>query len=862
VGTSVTVSGTNFGSTQGTSTVTFNGTAATPTSWSATSITVPVPAAATTGNIVVTVSGLQSNAVSFVVSPSITGVSPSSGAVGTSVAIGGNNFGSTQGTSTVTFNGTTASPSSWSATSITASVPSTATTGNIVVTVSGLQSNALSFVVPPSITGLSPNIGGVGTPVTINGYTFGSTQGSSTVTFNGSSTGPSSWSSTAITAPVPSGATPGNVLVTVNGMASNGVNFTVTQGNGNVYCTTSGTWIGATTDGPASLPTVCYYTAVSGTPSPGTVRGPVSTVSAFNSAYSAAACGDVIEITAGSSLTGPVTLNGKGCDDQHYITIESTGISNTSFPVEGTRTTPCWSNLPSLPNRPAYPCSSPQTLTAQFVATSSNNAVVLNGADHIRFIGIEFTRVSTAGALIYSLASLNANGATQSNHIVFDRVWLHGINQDGHFPQTSGTDTSTTRGIWLGQSNYVALIDSYCSDFYDNGSTSSNGNTDAQCVGGGVGGTTNSGWGVYKFVNNHMEGASETILLGGGGGPALAPSGCTQFVNCNLDVPQNIEVRNNYLFKSPGWNGNGVATGWPNVKNGIEFKTGANILMEGNISENCWYNSQPACYAWDLAPKNQSNAPHTPIVGTCLTCQVQNVVVRYNYAYGYPYGAAVYSTMDAGCSNCTTRGDSYSIHDNVWGDNFKFVSGSGGDGLEFLADAGPMTNISFRHNTSLAASRAMIIFAGSTSGQIDHFTFQDNLFAEGTYGVQAASNAGQGCDYGGTGGPQFDSTNTFLGILNYCVNGTTNTWTADHNVVWGSNAITNWPTGNTKVAAIGNVGFTTVPSNNSLGYPDSAFNLTDWALSSSSSFHNAASDGKDVGADIPTLLTKIAGVRQ
>ena len=59
----MTITGTNFGATKGTSTVTFNGTTATPTTWSATSIVVPVPAGATTGNVVVTVGGLASNGV-------------------------------------------------------------------------------------------------------------------------------------------------------------------------------------------------------------------------------------------------------------------------------------------------------------------------------------------------------------------------------------------------------------------------------------------------------------------------------------------------------------------------------------------------------------------------------------------------------------------------------------------------------------------------------------------------------------------------------------------------------------------------------------------------------------------------------
>ncbi len=67
VGTSVTISGVNFGAAQGASTVTFNGKAATPTSWSATSIVVPVPTGATTGNVVVTVGGVASNGVNFAV---------------------------------------------------------------------------------------------------------------------------------------------------------------------------------------------------------------------------------------------------------------------------------------------------------------------------------------------------------------------------------------------------------------------------------------------------------------------------------------------------------------------------------------------------------------------------------------------------------------------------------------------------------------------------------------------------------------------------------------------------------------------------------------------------------------------------
>src|SRR5207247_529900 len=134
-------------------------------------VVAPSRRASDLGNVVVTVSGVASAGVSFTVLavPSISSLSPSSGAVGASVTIAGGNFGSTQGTSAVTFNGTVATPASWSATSIVAPVPAGATTGNVVVTVSGVASAGVSFTVlaVPSISSLSPSSGAVGASVTI-----------------------------------------------------------------------------------------------------------------------------------------------------------------------------------------------------------------------------------------------------------------------------------------------------------------------------------------------------------------------------------------------------------------------------------------------------------------------------------------------------------------------------------------------------------------------------------------------------------------------------------------------------------------------------------------------------------------------
>ena len=226
-GTSVEITGTNFGASQGTSTVTFNGTGATPTNWSDTSITVAVPMGATTGEVVVTVDGTASSGVSFTVAPAISSLSPDAGPEGATVEITGTSFGAMQGTSTVTFNGTGATPTGWSDTSITVTVPAGATTGSVVVTVGGTPSDGASFTVTPAIGSLSPIAGPEGTTVEITGTSFGAMQGTSSVTFNGTGATPTSWSDTSITVTVPVGATTGNVVVTVGGQASNGVSFAV-----------------------------------------------------------------------------------------------------------------------------------------------------------------------------------------------------------------------------------------------------------------------------------------------------------------------------------------------------------------------------------------------------------------------------------------------------------------------------------------------------------------------------------------------------------------------------------------------------------------------------------------------------------
>jgi IPT/TIG domain len=330
-GTVVTVSGANFGATQGSSTLKFAGTTGTPTSWSATSIVVPVPSGAATGNVVVIVGGTSSNGMAFTVTqpaPGISSVTPTSGLVGAVVAIAGTNFGATQGTSTVTFNGTAATVTSWNATSIATTVPAGATTGNAVVTVGGQASNGVTFTVnapAPTISSLTPNSGTGGIPVTISGSNFGATQGTSTVTFNGIASRPTGWSATSITAPVPAGATSGNVVVTVGGQASNAVNFTVTAPGLSI------TGLNPTA-GPVGTSVTITGTNFGTTQGSSTVtfNGAAATVTSWS------ATSIVVPVPSGAT-TGSVVVSvgGQNSNGVTFTVGSTTNISVTVSPVRG-----------------------------------------------------------------------------------------------------------------------------------------------------------------------------------------------------------------------------------------------------------------------------------------------------------------------------------------------------------------------------------------------------------------------------------------------------------------------------------------------------------------------------------------------
>ncbi len=162
----------------------------------------------------------------------ITSFSPTSGPIGTTVTITGTGF--TSG-STVDFNGISATVTFVNATTLTAVVPSGATTGVITVTESGCPiDSATDFTLTActpshSVFNFTPTSGPELTEVTITGTGF---TASTTVDFNGTSATIISQTATQIIAEVPAGATSGTLTVTESGCALDiSPDFTVIYSN-------------------------------------------------------------------------------------------------------------------------------------------------------------------------------------------------------------------------------------------------------------------------------------------------------------------------------------------------------------------------------------------------------------------------------------------------------------------------------------------------------------------------------------------------------------------------------------------------------------------------------------------------------
>ena len=578
-----------------------------------------------------------------------------------------------------------------------------------------------------------------------------------------------------------------------------GVPGTVT-GADNMYCAAGDQPDFGATDGPANLPQRCLNSALLNTPSRGKQRLVLSGGN-LNSVLSSASCGDVILLQAGATFKGPITLPAKNCDSQHWITLR-TSATDSSLPPEGTRLTPCYAGVSSLPGRPAYSCPSTQNLLAKIqIATGAGAITVAPGANHYRIIGLEITRQQGTG-IAFGLVKM-----AEADHLIFDRVWIHGTALD-----------ETTRGIYLGDSTNVAVIDSYINDFHCISVTGAC--TDAQTINGG---NSLLPTGPYKIVNNFLESAGENILFGGAQGST---------------VPADIEIRRNHMFKPLNWMpGSANFIGRKFIaKNLFEIKNAERVLFEGNVLENSWGGFSQVGWGIVLTPRGPWAAS-------------RDITIRYNSISHVGAGFQICATQDtlpSGQKVDSLASERISIHDVIVDD--MSAAAYNGAGIAFQISSGfvanrPLNNVTIDHVTVFTDPKKSLFVVGADQRnpmRPFNIVFTNNIAVAGAYSVWST-----GGEYTGTCATSSQPLTTF----NRCWS----SYTATNNAIIGYlNTQNPWPKGNFFAATGAAVGFMNFRNGNAGDYQ---------LISSSPYGHMGSPNGTPLGADFNVLTAKIAGVR-
>lgn len=565
-------------------------------------------------------------------------------------------------------------------------------------------------------------------------------------------------------------------------------------------------------DGPAELPRILMSSAIADTPAPGRVRM-VKAGGNIQEVLNEAACGDTIKLEEGASFQGRFQLPAKPCDDAHWIVIR-TSAPDDSLPPEGTRLRPCYAGIASLPGRPDFHCAVVKNVLARISFTGKGGygpIVFSSGANHYRLLGLEITRDSPR-ATIYNLAGPEPD--TAADHIVFDRVWMHGTAQD-----------ETTRGIFLSGTRFMAVLDSYFSDFHCISISGSC--TDAQAIAGGAG---DHPMGPFKIVNNFLEASGENIMFGGAAATA---------------TPADIEIRHNHLFKPMTWMPGqpGFVAGVSGhpfiVKNLFEIKNAQRVLFEGNILENSWGGVGQAGFAIVLTPKNQGPG------NVCPLCRVTDITLRYSRIRHVATGLDIANVL-SGSGGAATAGERYSIHDLVFEDiDGELYKGFGSFAI-VMSNAPPLRDIKIDHVTAFPPRVSFNVGSDRDKAPAGDFIFTNSILSAGR--LEVTSTGGQqNRAYGSAQlGP--------VGILKNCFSSLTFT----HNAIIGS--AKQWPAGNFFPKNEDSVGFINYDHGKNGDYHLCKGKNQPSPCREASPYVHAGTDGKDLGADIDAVEAATSGV--
>lgn len=426
--------------------------------------------------------------------------------------------------------------------------------------------------------------------------------------------------------------------------------------------------------------------------------------------------GDTIVLQAGASWTGTFKLPNKTAGSG-WIYVVSSRLSD--LPAAGSRVSPA--NATSMP---------------KILAPNGLNALTtVSNAHHFRFVGIEFAPVPASKQIyaVVAIGNAETSPAALPHHIVFDRCYVHG--EPG---------ANNRRGIAM-DGAYVAVVDSYISDFQEAG-------TDSQGL------WAYNTTGPLKIVNNHIQAASENVMFGGADSKAAAL------------VPADIEIRNNYFFKPLSLIGTNFA-----VKNLLEFKAAQRVLVTGNTFQNSPAGGQNG-FAIVITPRNQtSKAPWSTttdiaVVGNTLI----NVGSGFNIAGTDNFNPTIPPTVRI------------LIRDNVIG--VTGLAGAGGRAFQIVGAGG--SDYTIDHNTIINTAlppttpSSDVVMAETAQPKPANFTFTNNLATSTTYGF-FGSGIGQGTA---------------------ALNGNFGNWVFSKNVLVGASA-GSYPPGNYFPSDVGQVRF-------------------------------------------------------
>ena len=364
-------------------------------------------------------------------------------------------------------------------------------------------------------------------------------------------------------------------------------------------------------------------------------------LSQFQTAIDAATCGDIIQITAGQTVTGsgvdPFYLRKKiTCNTNKgpHVIIRSSGVSNLG---SGVRVTPSdTANLAKI------------TISAGPWAVISNE----KGAGYYRFHGIEFTAHSSFVGDLIEFGTRSSFSYVFDNkiedlahHIEFEQCYFHGDSASTNGPR---------RGI---RANMASMI--VRNSWFENIKNQS--------------GESNAiaGWnaqGPFFFYNNHLESVAITTLFGGAepnirglrangnffygnhyyrswkyrvrfhGGD---PSGTCLYDSSGGEYYKNTDVNTYWRCDSGVWTSitSGEFSPYYWQKNIFELKNAWRTWVEGNFLENAWspatQNQFGAVFLFNLVDNDPPSGTAEP------AATVGYVHIQNNYARRAPWGVTM-----------------------------------------------------------------------------------------------------------------------------------------------------------------------------------------------------------------------------